>query len=671
MTLKKFSLLFLLTIFFASCNLSNSTRGNQEFGVDAEYFIGLQKLAEGKTNEAINKFLKCSKKGSYYCARRSTEELTKIADAKSKSKAIEKLLHRFPDSASYLLASKHYFLLEDYEKIIRITQKIDFATEKDELIKMRLISLNKKNFESYNDEVFKWFTICPISKEHYQFYRDFYNPSNSYTSVQASPHDKIINFRIAVYKRDYLAALEMTNQLFEYFSESQTTPSAQIASDIGKAFLYGSEDFSQNAVLFSSYAQKFKNTDAEFYFWFYAGRFYEKAGLYQKRTHDCFENAINSTKDLKLKDNALWYQMDAQLKISVDKTVENILNYAKRWNDSSYFEDFFERLLSVLLTSGRWAQIPTVYKQIDGYASDEITAKYAFIYAQLLKQNIISSPEAEQEIQKAFVRALKSGSNTYYKIQAAKSLNFLDEQILELLQKPANLSQEKVNPDAEILLKGYAFFGFPEKIYDEFLTVKDVSSKTAFFLSDFLNKCATGKDDFYTQSLRIAVSAAKKSNVPLTLQQLKLIYPQNFSEIVEACAQKYQIPSFIMYALIRSESFFDADVISSAGAIGLTQLMEFTAGDIARKLRVKNYELTDPAINIEFGTYYLAELLSRTNNSYLHAFMSYNAGITRVRRWSKKNLNDELFLEIVPYEETREYGRKLISASTIYELIYK
>ena len=47
-----------------------------------------------------------------------------------------------------------------------------------------------------------------------------------------------------------------------------------------------------------------------------------------------------------------------------------------------------KRLLSVLLTSGRWAQIPTVYKQIDGYASDEITAKYAFIYAQLLQQNI-------------------------------------------------------------------------------------------------------------------------------------------------------------------------------------------------------------------------------------------------------------------------------------------
>ena len=234
--MKKFSLLFLLTIFFASCNLSNSTRGNQEFGVDAEYFIGLQKLAEGKTNEAINKFLKCSKKGSYYCARRSTEELTKIADAKSKSKAIEKLLHRFPDSASYLLASKHYFLLEDYEKIIRITQKIDFATEKDELIKMRLISLNKKNFESYNDEVFKWFTICPISKEHYQFYRDFYNPSNSYTSVQASPHDKIINFRIAVYKRDYLAALEMTNQLHSN-DKSTSAVNTRMSAKLSKSFL--------------------------------------------------------------------------------------------------------------------------------------------------------------------------------------------------------------------------------------------------------------------------------------------------------------------------------------------------------------------------------------------------------------------------------------------------
>ena len=131
-----------------------------------------------------------------------------------------------------------------------------------------------------------------------------------------------------------------------------------------------------------------------------------------------------------------------------------------------------------------------------------------------------------------------------------------------------------------------------------------------------------------------------------------------------------------MYSLIRSESFFDADVMSSAGAIGLTQLMELTASDIARRFKLQDYSLTNPETNIRFGTYYLSNLISRCDNSLLLGFFSYNAGITRVRRWlqssliefgKKSNMPLDLFLETVPFAETREYGRKLVSATIAYD----
>ena len=138
--------------------------------------------------------------------------------------------------------------------------------------------------------------------------------------------------------------------------------------------------------------------------------------------------------------------------------------------------------------------------------------------------------------------------------------------------------------------------------------------------------------------------------------------------------QSYQ--ESVIYALIRSESFFDADVTSTAGAVGLTQLMEFTGSDIAQRLRLKEYSLTDPKTNILFGTYYLTELVRRCDGSLLQGFFSYNAGITRVRRWLKSSMIEfgkkstmplDLYLETVPYTETREYGRKLIAATAMYE----
>ena len=107
--------------------------------------------------------------------------------------------------------------------------------------------------------------------------------------------------------------------------------------------------------------------------------------------------------------------------------------------------------------------------------------------------------------------------------------------------------------------------------------------------------------------------------------------------------------------------------------------MSFTGSDIAHRLKYKDYSLKNPDDNIEFGTYYLNNLAERLEGKWLPAFFAYNAGITRVRRWMNSSriefnnisyLPEDLFLETIPYQETREYGRKLVGAVAMYAWLY-
>ena len=159
---------------------------------------------------------------------------------------------------------------------------------------------------------------------------------------------------------------------------------------------------------------------------------------------------------------------------------------------------------------------------------------------------------------------------------------------------------------------------------------------------------------------------------------LELSFPQYFKESVQKYCQDFSQPEYLLYGLIRSESFFNPNAKSNAGAKGLTQLMEGTAADVARKLKVAQFDLTDSATNIRFGSFYLEELRRRLDGSSILAILSYNGGISRVRSWVKSAnlefgtsaLPRDLFLEAIPFSETREYGRKVVSAAAMYGYLY-
>ena len=681
-----FVLLFSL---FTGCLLGSLTACSktQKIDYDAEYFIGLQKKAEGKENEARIKFAYCVKNGSEYCARKSAEELTTLGDIQEKNNACKELLKKYDDSDAKLIAARQFFSSGETGSLLLATENLDFEKDSNELIKYRMLVLAQKQVSTLENEVYKWFTVRSLSEEHYTFFRD---NLKAFPEAELNPEQFAIKYRIDIYKRNYLAAAGKTLDLLAYFDNNTLEIEPQLVSDIGKSLLYGSSDFAKNAKLLCEYAEKYAGTDSAFYFWFYAGRLYDKAGLYGKQAITCFENAISavtgaSSSENQKKDNAIWYLLKALMNQSIDTTSTSIGKYAKQWTDPEYFDDFFESLSQILLINGKWKAFKSILDQIDGYASDETVAQYSYIHGRLIQEGLVQADDEEK--QKAFRRALKSGSSMYYKIMAAYRLGLTGKELTSALEAPSSLKTRestgnyKTDENLEKLLKGYATYGFPEKIYPEWLKnyKTSISTDTSLYLADYLHRCGTDENQFHQQSIRIANRAAILSERPLTKEELSLAYPKYFSNFIDIYCKKYDINTSTIYALVRSESFFDANIISSAGAIGLTQLMEFTGNDIARKLKRQDYSLTDPETNLEFGTFYLAELVRRCDGSYLNALLSYNAGITRVRRWlsssinefgSKNKMNGDLFVETVPYEETRGYGKKLISATVMYAWLY-
>ncbi len=158
---------------------------------------------------------------------------------------------------------------------------------------------------------------------------------------------------------------------------------------------------------------------------------------------------------------------------------------------------------------------------------------------------------------------------------------------------------------------------------------------------------------------------------------LKILYPKKYNQIVSVYADKYDLDEELIYAVIKAESNFDKNAKSSKGAIGLMQLMEETAQDIAKKENIEidydniKEELLDVDTNINIGSKYLKELLNKYGNKEI-AVAAYNAGIGTVDNWIEKGIisKDGSNIENIPFKETNNYVRKILRAYKIYEELY-
>ena len=150
--------------------------------------------------------------------------------------------------------------------------------------------------------------------------------------------------------------------------------------------------------------------------------------------------------------------------------------------------------------------------------------------------------------------------------------------------------------------------------------------------------------------------SVRKYEGMLTAPVIELIFPDRFDKEIVSEAERTGIDPVTITSLIKQESGFKAGAISVSGALGLMQLMPFTALDVKKDLMLG--KLRDPATNIGIGSKYLQTLLEKYSGNLPYALAAYNAGPHRVAKWKKEMKPDWgmiQFIESIPYRETREY----------------
>lgn len=155
----------------------------------------------------------------------------------------------------------------------------------------------------------------------------------------------------------------------------------------------------------------------------------------------------------------------------------------------------------------------------------------------------------------------------------------------------------------------------------------------------------------------------------------KLLHPTDYDLYVKKYSAEYNIPEYIIFAVINVESEFNKDAISSAGAIGLMQMTPSTFTWLSsfehlnENLSVN--DLYDPEVSIRYGTYYLRYLFEKFYN-WDTVFAAYNGGEGNVAKWldDPRYSNGDGTLKSIPFAETERYVQKINDNIAYYRDTY-
>ena len=514
---------------------------------------------------------------------------------------------------------------------------------------------------------------------------------------------KLAESRIAVFKKRYAEAWSSVQEAFGIEHTFAGLASPALLSDIGKAGIYGAENAADAVVFFEDFAAQVRSAAAKehfsdgeercylFYALFYAARCRTKIGGAAQREQavKLFLQAAELADAASDFDSAMWYYLDTMRMLGLSRYLKALADTAARWKNPAWYADLIQSLRAQLTAAKDWKNLETLHTVLAKTTLPEQRAAVAYTLA---CAGQLPPDRTARLLQEA---AGESHDALYYRILGTyrlggaqllkKTFQFRSEPLSGRRTQSAGTqtqaggaqtqsggSKAQINTfspqEARSYIDGLLHFGLYNMIYPRIVAVyPSISAEEALRIARML-----ADEGRYADSIRVIRFSLKNQEDAATKEQLELLYPRPWQEIVSKYAAEYRLPEYLLYALVRSESFFQPQVVSGAGAVGLTQLMPATASDIAKKLKVTDYSLTDPEINIRFGAYYLAEMIRRSDNRIMPACFAYNAGISRVRGWQKKaqGLPEDIFLESLEYAETRDYGRKILSAAAVYGTLY-
>jgi soluble lytic murein transglycosylase len=167
-----------------------------------------------------------------------------------------------------------------------------------------------------------------------------------------------------------------------------------------------------------------------------------------------------------------------------------------------------------------------------------------------------------------------------------------------------------------------------------------------------------------------AIATAERAR---SQRDFTLLFPAPYRDVVSAKTRAAALDDAWVYALIRQESRFVAEARSVTGALGLMQLMPATARWVARKTDqpYQPARVTHPETNVTLGVNYLKIVANALDNHPALTFAAYNAGPKRARKWrDSQALEGAIYVETIPFGETRDYVKKVMSNVVYYSIIF-
>jgi len=217
--------------------------------------------------------------------------------------------------------------------------------------------------------------------------------------------------------------------------------------------------------------------------------------------------------------------------------------------------------------------------------------------------------------------------------------------------------------------------GLRDQALVEFETVKDQwwnDALAMYQLSVYFWERGLGRLSILSAARLIFLSPAKNpEDAPLFIQ--RLYYPIYFPELIFGEAEKYDLDPVLLAALIRQESLFELSAHSHAGARGLMQVMPATGEYVAQHIDFSNFDTDQlwlPYVSIKFGAWYLDQQLGLFNDHQFAALAAYNAGPANVEEWMKVSDDLDIFVESIPFWESRIYIRSIYENLAAYRRLY-
>jgi soluble lytic murein transglycosylase len=349
-------------------------------------------------------------------------------------------------------------------------------------------------------------------------------------------------------------------------------------------------------------------------------------------------------------------------KRAAQKSQDNALSYYQKGRLDQMHEDQVLWALRAALRAGQWAQVEAAFAALP----PELRADAAWVY---WHARAVLAQKPTEVARAQAVASLQSiaGIRGFYEQLALEELG--QRSVLPAKPVPPTLEEKEAarkNPGLQRALHAIAL-GLRSEGVREWNYSISLHTKGGM---DDRSLLAAAELACHAEVWDRCINTSERSKALIDMEQR---FPMPFKAAVLARAQSIGLEPAYVYGLIRQESRFIMDARSVVGASGLMQVMPATARWTAKKIGMSDFtpaKLTDRDTNIAIGTGYLKLVLDSFQGSMPLAAAAYNAGPSRARTWRGTSgapvLEAAIWAENIPFNETRDYVKKVLSNTTLY-----